>query len=797
MRRPSPLLALLLAILSAFGLAGCLGGGARADDARLPLPSWEAELPGAPKPVTVELPAHLDGRLPRAPSRYVLRTGVDLPDGFRGRPLTLSSPHMPAMASLRVDGTAAVPVGDSPFDVYRATGPPRWRIPAEATADGRLDLELTVEHTMSRSGWFDSVPFLTTHPLGGAQVVAVHAFNTVAAVGALAAASVVALLYGFLFLSLHDRRRRASYGWFALGATCGMVYPAFVLGISQPVFGIYEAPFMMVALVLGSNAAMWFSRAYVDAARPSRAWWGVLAAVVVVAAAARDPFFSITVMAGIVVLVTIANTFAQLVFVSRLRRSAERPVPPAAYAIAFAWPATVLLALPDVLAWLGQGESSAGVRTACLGIMALSMYQAAALSREHLLALKRADDLVGELGERVRLLSAKHKEVELLNDELRRQIAARSRELAEKLASMEDDGVSAPPPALDPGAVVEGRYRVVKHLGAGGMGAVYEVERTTDGKHFALKALATGSDAHSRARFAREAQFVANVSHPNVVSIVDVDVAKSGFIFLVMELVEGGATLHEVRRRHKDIPWTLGVLAQVAEGIDAIHAAGIIHRDLKPGNILLSRGADGRRPLVKITDFGISSLQPEGRMSSAHVRARPMMDSLPPASDAPVDGLPVVVLPEEEARTVDLADAATVARPASPSPPPSPPPSPSADKPDSWDTQTGVIFGTVQYMAQELSAGTKNATRASDVFSLGIIAFELLTGKRPFAEAPVQTKLNERIPAPAPPIKHYCPTLPPEIAALVDRAMSHDPRERPSAKELAAALRASADRLSA
>lgn len=779
MRRPSHLFFCVLAL----GVASVACSGEPVEDARIPVRSWEADLPGAAAPVKVELPAHLDDRLPRTPSRYVLRTHVDLPDALRGKSLTLAVPHMPATATLRVDGNEATTVDANAFDVYRVTHPHRWRIPADATKDGQLDLELAVQHTMSRSGWFDAEPVLTTHPLGGAGLAAVRMFNTVAAMGALGASFVVSLLYGFLFLLLRrDRVRRAPYGWFALGATCGMVYPAFVLGITQPVLGIYEAPFMMVALVLGSNAAIWFSRAYVDGPRPSRAWWGVLGAVIGLAIVAKSPFWSIGVMAIVVLAVTLANAFAQLVFLARLRRTREK-VPATLYGIAFAWPATVALGFPDILAWLGQGEPIGGARVACVGIMWLSLYQAAALSREHLLALKRADDLVGELAERVRLLSAKHREVELLNDELRRQIAARSRELAEKLASMEDDGIAAPPPPLEPGAVLEGRYRIVKHLGAGGMGAVYEVERMTDGKHFALKALSTGSDAHARARFAREAQIVANVSHPNVVSIVDIDVAKSGFIFLVMELVEGGATLHEVRRRHRDIPWTLGVLAQVAEGLDAIHAAGIIHRDLKPGNCLLSRGADGRRPLVKITDFGISSLQRDDRMSSAHVRARPRMDSLPPVTDAPPEGVPVVFLPEDDAKTVDLADAKTLSR------------AEESEKPESWDTQTGVIFGTVQYMAQELHTGTKHATRSADVFSLGIIAFELLTGKRPFAEAPVTTRLADRMPPPAPPIKNYCPTLSPEIAALLDRAMSHDPRLRPTATELAAALRTAADKL--
>ena len=98
-------------------------------------------------------------------------------------------------------------------------------------------------------------------------------------------------------------------------------------------------------------------------------------------------------------------------------------------------------------------------------------------------------------------------------------------------------------------------------------------------------------------------------------------------------------------------------------------------------------------------------------------------------------------------------------------------------------------------MAQELTTGTKNATRASDVFSLGIIAFEVLTGKRPFPEAPVSAKLNGRPLPRAMPFRTACPTLPLEIASLLDRAMAHDPRTRPTAKELAMALKEAADRL--
>jgi serine/threonine protein kinase len=847
------------------------------------LPRWSAELPGRHEPLDVTLPAHLDAFLPRGPAEYVLRTSVEVPPAMRGLPLTLAIAHMPAVATLKVDGNEAVAIDASTFDSYRSSGPLRWRIPEDASKDGHLDLELHVSHRFVRSAWIDSVPELTSHPLGGAGLAAVQSFNTTSAIAALAAALFVAFFYAVLFLSLRDKRR-ASYGWFALGALCGLPYPAFLLGISQPLFGVYEGPFMMGFLVLGSLAAMAFSRAYVGAPPPSRVWIFVFLASVVASVVARNPFVSILVMGPVVVAVTLVSVIAQILFLVRLWRRAragavQRP-PAMIYFIAFAWPATVLLGLPDILAWLGQGEPSYGIRTACLGITGISLYQAVALSREHLVSLKRADELNVELGERVKLLQAKHREVELLNDELRRQIAARSRDLAEKLLRMEDEEIS-PPPVLEKGVVIENRYRVIKELGSGGMGTVYEVERVTDGKHFALKALAGGGDAQARARFAREAQIVANVNHPNVVSMVDVDVAKSGFIFLVMELVESGTTLSDVRRRNRDVPWTLGVLAQVAEGIDAIHGAGIIHRDLKPGNILLSRGSDGRKPLVKITDFGISSLVPDGTRISAMERAAMVASSslpdaaemLDPFAAARGEGTPAVRISEleatrkksvklpapanapspldrdsglvtsarpdilldlayqpalpvetgslateklatrpvaaaaeevgehtkqegavERARGSDrLAEPATPATPAAPATPAVGARTPGG--PSSPLTETGLIFGTPQYMAQELTTGTKNATRASDVFSLGIIAFEVLTGKRPFPEAPVSAKLSGRALPRAMPFRAAIPTLPLEIAELLDRAMQHDPRTRPTANEMAIGLREAADRL--
>jgi serine/threonine protein kinase len=131
--------------------------------------------------------------------------------------------------------------------------------------------------------------------------------------------------------------------------------------------------------------------------------------------------------------------------------------------------------------------------------------------------------------------------------------------------------------SVQPGDVVEARYRIVRALGFGGMGAVYEVERVGDGKHLALK-MTQEVRGLALARLAREARIATQIQHPNVVSVVDADVARGGFAFLVMELVEGKPLADCAKDR--DLTWRPRVLLQVLRGVEALHAQGIIHRDL-------------------------------------------------------------------------------------------------------------------------------------------------------------------------------------------------------------------------
>jgi serine/threonine protein kinase len=793
----------LLALL----VMGCARSGKE-----LPVTSWSMSVAGGP-PTELTVPAHLEPALPEAASTYELRTTVHLPDDLRGKDLVFAIPAFRALGTLTANGIPAVALDESAFDRYRRSHPLRFRILAASTTTGHVDLVLTIQHRWIHSGWIDSVPIVADAAEGTPELVATDDFNRTAAIAAFATASFVALLYGCLAAALTGPRRR-TFGLFAAGAILNLSYPALLLGITQPLLGVYEVPIGTWMLIVGAVCATYFAKAYFGLPPPHAAWRWFAILTGLAALLARDPFQAIRVMGPLVVIATMANTGMQFALVMKLRH--ERPRRKNLYLISLAWPMTSALGAPDFMGWMGWGEPFHGVRTACIGMTVISLLQAFALLRDHLGSLSHADSLNTELASRIDALEAKQQEVELLNDELRRQIAARSRQLVDSLAKT-DGTMEMPRFVLLPGDVVENRYRIVRLLGEGGMGAVHEVERLVDGNHFAMKLLSVVNDPVARARFAREAQIAANVKHTNVVSLVDFDVAREGFLFLVMELVEG-ATLREVRKRALDVPWTLFVLAQVADGLDAIHAQGIVHRDLKPANVLISRGTDGRRPLVKITDFGVSSLIAEEIRSQSGLRAAsPSADDLdlfPPIgfteggptrrqslTDPPidggdgvdkvdgVDGGDVSTLPGDPLEA--LTGGATREEPLVPKRAELSTPS-HAQIDDQALTRPGIVFGTPNYMAAELVDG--KATRAADIFSLGVIAFELMTLRRPFEECPLRAAIKKRTLLAAPPLLDVVPGLDPLVATLLDRALLHEALQRPTARELAEAFRSAGAR---
>jgi len=162
--------------------------------------------------------------------------------------------------------------------------------------------------------------------------------------------------------------------------------------------------------------------------------------------------------------------------------------------------------------------------------------------------------------------------------------------------------------ALSVGELVLDRYVIEALIGQGGMGEVYRARHQTLGMPVAVKAVTGDASAELTARFTREAQLLARVRHPNVVSILDVGRTLGGTPCMVMEFLEGEALDARLERRGAS-PWreVRAVALAVLKGLTAIHGAGIVHRDLKPANVLITRGSPS---IVNIFDFGIA--QPTG-----------------------------------------------------------------------------------------------------------------------------------------------------------------------------------------
>ncbi|HET9931594.1 MAG TPA: protein kinase [Polyangiaceae bacterium] len=176
------------------------------------------------------------------------------------------------------------------------------------------------------------------------------------------------------------------------------------------------------------------------------------------------------------------------------------------------------------------------------------------------------------------------------------------------------------------GSVVGGKYRLVRCIGEGGMGEVYEAQHVTVGRRFALKFLQRHLAQHQDAleRFRREARAAGALENEHIAGVLDFDIASDGTPFLVMEYLVG-ESVAELLRREGPLPVTraVGIVLQVCRGLKAAHDAGIIHRDLKPDNLFSVRRADGSE-LIKILDFGIAKLSSE-ESSPALTRSGAMM----------------------------------------------------------------------------------------------------------------------------------------------------------------------------
>ncbi len=721
-----------VAMAAVLVLTGCTGNGGDVVEVR----NWTLETASGKS--QLRLPSHFNDRLPVGPSSYTLRAEVPLPEAFRGRALTLTIAHLPALVALRVNGHEAVALDTSAFERYRSSGPHRWRVVAEYTQGPSIELQLVVDHTWVQSAWIDWIPTLSATPSGDTKFVLVTAFNEITAIGALVSMLLVSFLYGVIFLN--DRSRKV-HAWHAAQGILAATYPALLLGYLQPFFGTADISVAAMGITASAICSVFFIAQLFQLEPPSRSWWLFLVVVAGASVLSFGPFHTaMAVPPGVIVTIVAASTYGAVVFVRARRKGA---VPLGSGVAALAFPITMVLGFPDAAALLGLGDVAWGLRGGSLAIGGLSMLQALALSRSHTASLKRTDHLNEQLQARVALLEENNQEIQVLNDELRRQVANRSQHLADALARL--GPVFARPRPFASEEVIDGRYRVVRRIGEGGMGTVYEVERLVDKRRLALKVLQGHRSGAELARLAREAEIAARVDHPNVVAMFDVDVSASGAVFLVMEYVEG-ASLDALSGRYGDATWALGLLRQISDGLAVMHARDIVHRDLKPGNVLVTRGPSGG-DLAKIADFGIATL---GAASDE--------------TTAPQDAVADVTSDRtfEDARKENGATT------------------------DRNLTRTGQVLGTPLYMAPELARGAKNASPASDMYALGVMAFELLTGGVPSGYERLDHLRGG--PPSAPSYAKRSPGVTPALASLLERCLASDPAARPTARELAEAL---------
>jgi serine/threonine protein kinase len=268
------------------------------------------------------------------------------------------------------------------------------------------------------------------------------------------------------------------------------------------------------------------------------------------------------------------------------------------------------------------------------------------------------------------------------------------------------------------GEIIAGtRYRVIRLIGVGGMGSVYEVEHVELGKRFVLKALlrqlARRHDLVLRLR--NEWRALGRLEHPHIVTVTDAGTSAGGVPFYVMERLEGETLAVRMRRAHRfAIPEALGIVARVLEGLAAAHQIGVVHRDIKPPNIFII-GADH----PKILDFGVAKI----------------------ADD------PGVV------------------------------------------TARGVAIGTPRYMSPEQARGDAVDSR-SDIYSTGLILFEMITGVNPFEDArDSQELLVAHLTRKAPRLSSLTRGVPEQLDAILGQMLAKDSESRPSgAREVAAAL---------
>jgi tRNA A-37 threonylcarbamoyl transferase component Bud32 len=280
--------------------------------------------------------------------------------------------------------------------------------------------------------------------------------------------------------------------------------------------------------------------------------------------------------------------------------------------------------------------------------------------------------------------------------------------------------------ALQTGQIIEGKYSIIRLLGEGGMGAVYEGENVRIHRRVAIKVLHSNVAENIDAvqRFEREAQAAGRIGSDHIVEVLDLGNLPDGDRFMVMEYLDGESLTLRIQARGRLTPNEAApLMIQLLEGLGAAHGAGIIHRDLKPDNVYILRTKKGAGDYVKILDFGISKFNKLNSDSGMSM------------------------------------------------------------------TRTGAVMGTPYYMSPEQAKGSKEMDHRSDLYSAGVILYEAITGQVPFnAETFNELIFKIVLEQPAPPQQHV-PDLDPAFSSIMQKSMAREQRDRfQTAQEFADAL---------
>ena len=274
---------------------------------------------------------------------------------------------------------------------------------------------------------------------------------------------------------------------------------------------------------------------------------------------------------------------------------------------------------------------------------------------------------------------------------------------------------------LSTGEIIDGKYRTIRLIGEGGMGAVYEAENIRIHRKVAIKVLHAGvaETAEAVQRFEREAQAAGRIGSEHIVEVLDLGNLPSGDRYMVMEFMDGDSLSGRIQKKGRLSPAELYPIAyQLLAALEAAHGAGIIHRDLKPDNVYLLRSRSGVADFVKLLDFGISKFNQLSGDSGFSM------------------------------------------------------------------TRTGAVMGTPYYMAPEQAKGAKDMDHRVDLYAAGVILYEAVTGEVPFNADTFNELLFKIVLEEARPVQTLVPDIDPGFAAIITKAMAREPSARfQSAKE--------------